>query len=136
MAVRQESVRQFVEAHQGRIIDYDFKPGALVLVRNSAVEMELNRKTKPRYFGPMVMVRHNQGSAYILAELDGSLSKLSYATFRVIPYHARSRTSVPVTRIVHLSDEELDRFAEAADDSDLDHGVDAELPNGTSDIGW
>jgi hypothetical protein len=136
MAARQESVRQFVEANHNKIVDFDFQPGALVLVRNSAVEMELNRKTKPRFFGPMVVVRRNRGGAYILAELDGSLSKLSYAAFRVIPYHARSRCSVPVTTVVRLSEEELDRFVESMDDADLEAGPDAEFPDGDPDGPW
>ena len=62
-----------------------------------------------------------------MAELDGSLSKLSYAAFWVIPYHARSRSSVPVTRIVHLTDEELDYFTENADDSDMDHTLHTDI---------
>jgi len=38
---------------------YDFKPGALVLVQNTAVEMSLDKKMKPRYLGPMVVVTQN-----------------------------------------------------------------------------
>ena len=43
----QESTRDFIKRNANTIIDYDFKPGTLVLVRNSAVENELSRKTKP-----------------------------------------------------------------------------------------
>jgi hypothetical protein len=82
--------------------------------------MELNRKTKPRFFGPMVVVRRNRGGAYILAELDGAVSKLSYAAFRVIPYHARSRATIPVTKIVRMTEEELDRMAKDSEDADTD----------------
>ena len=42
----QESTRDFIKRNANTIIDYDFKPGTLVLVRNSAVENELSRKTK------------------------------------------------------------------------------------------
>jgi hypothetical protein len=119
---RQESVRQFTKAHRNKIIDLAFKPGDLVLVRNSAVEMELNRKTKPRFLGPMVVVRRNKGGAYILAELDGSISKLSYAAFRIIPYHARSRASIPVTKIVQLSDAEINELPEV-DETTPDAGM-------------
>ena len=38
--------------------------------------------------------------AYRLAELDGTISKLRFAAFRLVPYHARSRTSIPVTRLI------------------------------------
>jgi hypothetical protein len=40
-----------------KIKDFDLKPGSLVLVRNSAVEMSANRKMKPRYLGPMVVIQ-------------------------------------------------------------------------------
>ena len=77
-------------------IDFDFKPGDLVLVHNSRVEESLNRKTKPHYVGPMVVVRKTKGTSYIVAELDGAQSKLRVAGFRVIPYFARSKSSIPV----------------------------------------
>jgi hypothetical protein len=36
----------------------------------------------------MVIVRQTSHGAYIPAELDGAVSKLRFAAFRVIPYHA------------------------------------------------
>jgi hypothetical protein len=36
----------------------------------------------------MVIVRQTTHGAYILAEMDSAVSKLRFATFRVIPYHA------------------------------------------------
>jgi hypothetical protein len=89
LKARYASVRHFLDKHQHMICNFDFKPGALVLVRNSAIEMELNRKLKPRYIGPMVVVRRTERGAYVLAELDRSVAKTSYAAFRVVPYHAR-----------------------------------------------
>jgi hypothetical protein len=106
----------FEKMHQKSIHDYNFKPGALVPVRNSSTEMELNKKTKPRYFGPMVVVSRSQRAAYSLADLDGSVSKLHYAAFRIIPYYARSQASIPVTRVVELSDKKL---KERLDEDDL-----------------
>jgi hypothetical protein len=100
LAARKQSVKQFIDAHRKSIIDYDFQPGSLVLIRNSAVEMELNRKTKPRFFGPMIVVRRTQYGAYILSELDGAVSKIHYAAFCIIPYYPRSQTSIPVTSII------------------------------------
>jgi hypothetical protein len=101
---RFESVRQFERQYESTIRDFDFRPGALVLVRNSSIETDLGRKAKPRYVGPMVVVRRTQNGSYRLAELDGTISNLRFAAFRLVPYHARLRTSIPVTRLVDRSD--------------------------------
>jgi hypothetical protein len=61
-------------------------------------------KTKPRYFGPMLVIRRTRNGAYRLAELDGAVSKLRYAAFRLLPYHARSPSFIPVTRVVDRDD--------------------------------
>ena len=93
---RAKNLIQFEKRHASRIIDFDFKPGALVLVRNTRVEESLNRKTKPRYLGPMVVVRKTAGTSYIVAELDGAQSDLRVAGFRLIPYFSRTQTSLPL----------------------------------------
>ena len=108
LAARKQSVQQFINSHRNAIVDYDFKPGSLVLIRNSAVEMELNRKTKPRFFGLMIVVRRTQHGAYILSELDGAVSKIRYAAFRIIPYYPRSHTSIPITSIIDPVKEQKD----------------------------
>jgi hypothetical protein len=83
---RQRNIEQFEKQHGSRIIDFDFKSGALVLVCNTRIEESLNRKTKPRYLGPMVVVRKTIGKSYIVAELDGAQSELQVAGFRLVPY--------------------------------------------------
>jgi len=80
------SVRQFKKQYQNTILAYDFKPGDLVLIRNSGSDSHLGRKTKPRYIGPMVIIRRTPNGAYRLAELDGAVSKLRYAAFRIVLY--------------------------------------------------
>ena len=115
-AARKQLIAQFIKAHKNRIVDYDFKPGALVLVRNSAVEMELDRKSKPRYLGPMLVVRRTRGGAYILAELDGATSKLRYAAFRLVPYYPRTQATAPIASIVHTDPEETEEDKQASDD--------------------
>jgi hypothetical protein len=82
------SIRQFKKKYANTIRAYQFAPGDPVLVRNSRAEASLDRKTKPRWIGPMVIVWQTSHGAYILAELDGAISKLRFAAFCVIPYHA------------------------------------------------
>ncbi|KAF8578479.1 hypothetical protein K439DRAFT_1362027, partial [Ramaria rubella] len=48
------------------------------------------KQIKPRYMGPFVVICRNHNGAYILAELDGSISKLPYAAFPLIPYYPLS----------------------------------------------
>lgn len=98
-------------------LNFDFKPGTLVLVRNSVVDKDLGSKTAPRYLGPMLVVRRTKGGSYILAELDGSVSRLRFAAFRIFPYRPRNMKEVPVTRIVDMPEEEIQALA------DNDEGV-------------
>ena len=58
----------------------------------------------PRYIGPMVVVKRTRGGAYRLAEVDGAVSRLRYAAFRLIPYYARSQTQLKVTEFVDKED--------------------------------
>ncbi|KIJ31623.1 hypothetical protein M422DRAFT_185637, partial [Sphaerobolus stellatus SS14] len=92
---RYPSIAQFKKEHANLIVDYDFQPGSLVLVRNSIIDTDLLRKTKPRYLGPLLVVRRTRNKAYILAELNGAIHKNPYATFRIIPYYPRSHTIIP-----------------------------------------
>jgi hypothetical protein len=101
---RQKNLERFEEQHGSRIIDFNFHPGALVLIRNSRIEDSLNRKTKPRYLGPMSVVRKTVGRSYIVAELDGVQAQLRVAAFRVIPYFPRTYTNIPM--ISNLRDDE------------------------------
>jgi hypothetical protein len=104
------------------IKDYRFKPGDLVLVRNTAIESSLDKKMKPRYTGPMIVVRHNKGGSYILAEIDGSVWHQKVARFRVVPYFARERIELPegILKVIDCDEDTLIRIEEQVDpDQDL-----------------
>jgi hypothetical protein len=82
--------------HRATLSDTEHPPGTLVLIRNTAVEKELNRKHKPRWLGPMVVVRRTEGGAYICAELSGVVSSLRFAQFRVKKFVSRDGLSFDV----------------------------------------
>ncbi|SJL13043.1 uncharacterized protein ARMOST_16479 [Armillaria ostoyae] len=90
-----DTVLRYQREHKATIVDYDFKPGRLVLMRNTRVEDSLDSKMEPRYLGPLVVIRRTKGGSYVLAELDGSIVGGTVAQFRVIPYHARHSVELP-----------------------------------------
>jgi hypothetical protein len=107
-AARFDSIKRFENKYENSIHDYNFKPGELVLVRNTRVEKELNRKTKPRYLGPMLVIkRHGETGSYVLSELDGSVSIIRCGAFRLIPYHPRRNLVFNVKKII---EDALDRL--------------------------
>ena len=102
-------------------MDYNFSPGRLVLLRNTRIKIELNRKTKPCYLGPYVVVRRTQGGLYIIAELDGSVVKHRVAAFRLIPYFPQEKLSIPVTRLVGSTVNEEEGYNRATQNDKLDY---------------
>lgn len=95
MAARIQAAVRFERDNIATIRDFDFQRGDLVLVRNTAIEKSLNRKMRPRYLGPVVIISRNRGGAYIICELNGSVFDRPVAAFRVIPYFARKSLSLP-----------------------------------------
>ena len=85
----------FEQKHAKTIRDFNFRKGNLVLIRNTQVESSLNRKMKPRYLGPLIVVSRNKGGASIICELDGSVLHRPIAAFRVLPYLARKSIELP-----------------------------------------
>jgi hypothetical protein len=86
------------------------------------METDLGHKTKPCYFGLMLVIRRTHNGTYHLAELDGAVSRLCYATFCLIPYHTCSRTSIPVMCILDKDDltAVVEEEAEEAPNDDKD----------------
>jgi hypothetical protein len=110
-----DDLLRYEREHRYKIKAFDFKPGALVLVRNTAVESSLDKKMKPRYLGPMVVVTRNKGGAYIVAELDGSVWHEKIGAFRLVPYFARHEIDLPegVENFVDIAKRTLDELKES-----------------------
>ena len=104
---RLRSKRQFEKRFQTRLCHTHYEDGTLVLVRNTAVEKEMDRKSKPRYLGPYEVVRRTRNGAYILQELDGTVWKQAVAAFRIVPYISRDDKAK-----LRLLAQDLDRIDE------------------------
>ena len=98
------SIAQFKKQFKTTIHDYNFQTSDLVLILNKALAPESNTKCKPRYFGPMIVVRRAAGGSYRLVEIDGVLSKLRFAAFHLVPYLARSKKNILITKFIDQKD--------------------------------
>jgi hypothetical protein len=85
-------------------------------MRNTQIEKSLNKKMRARYIGPLIVVSRNYGSAYILAELDGTVLHRPIATFCLLPYFTRESIPLPPD-IIDIDDT---RFQE------MEHSLDAD----------
>ena len=112
-AARISSKIQFEKKFHTRLIREAYQPGTLVLLRNSTIEKELNRKTKPRYLGPYKVLRYTKGGSYILGELDGTILARAVAAFRLIPYITR----LDLTKLT----EPLDKINDSDNESNASH---------------
>ena len=59
----------------------------------------------------MVVLRQTTEGSYLLAELDGAVSRLRYAAFRLIPYYPRFSSSIRTADLTGMDDEDLDNMA-------------------------
>jgi hypothetical protein len=117
---RWKNKERFEREHKNTLFRGELKPGQLVLVRNSAVEKELDRKHKPRWLGPYVVVRRTKGGSYVLAQEDGAVLRTRFAAFRVIPYHQRDGLSFDVTDFVEEEEVEWEEEDEDEEPEELD----------------
>jgi hypothetical protein len=107
-AARIKAAITFERQHRNTINDYNFKLGDLVLVRNTAIEKALNRKMRPQYLGPLIVLSRNKGGAYMVAELDSSVFDRPIAAFRVIPYFAHTKIDLPpLDKLLDISQQRL-----------------------------
>ena len=120
---RFRSKKHFEKVFKNRIKGYVFKPNDLVLIRNSRVEMELDKKTKPRYLGPYEIHKQTKAGSYVIKELNGAISRRGIAQFRLIPYIARD---TQILQDIELQEEEQS-MEENNDTSDDEDNEDNEL---------
>ena len=125
--------KEAFEAKFGRRMQRtSFKEGELVLLRNSPNEntVSINRKIANRYMGPYRVVRETKGKSYVLEELNGNVSRMTVAAFRLIPYVTREQLE-GYARLIEVWDGDR----EIGPDGDQENGSDgAESETGTVDV--
>jgi hypothetical protein len=113
---RLKAARQFEQEHFRTLKDFDFQRGSLVLMCNTQIEKSLNKKMCTRYIGPLIVVSHNYGGAYILSELDGTVLHRPIAAFHLLPYFAHKSIPLPPD-IINIDDTHL---------QEMEHSLDAD----------
>jgi hypothetical protein len=137
-AEKLEAVKKYARDYEHSIKDYNFQPGDLVLIRNTRVEKSLNRKMKPKYLGPMVVVRRTKGGAYIVCELNGAVYPGKVGAFRVIPYFARKsiRLKHKIEELIDMSKTDLDSLVAEMEEKDKAYGRDLQFDGINLNPNW
>ncbi|KXN92431.1 hypothetical protein AN958_07990 [Leucoagaricus sp. SymC.cos] len=104
LTARYASICKFKKKNANCVHNYDFSPGELVLVLNKKIEPDIGCKCKLQYFSLMVVVRCLHSSAYILAEINGTISQLKFAAFQLISYHPHSCKCLDITKFMDPKD--------------------------------
>jgi hypothetical protein len=112
---RFRSKAQFEKRFHRKLRHSLYRHGDLVLLRNTPVEKELNKKTKPRYLGPYEVDRRTKGGSYVLKEMDGTILRQGVAAFRLYPYISRDS---PILNT--LKEEELSSDSDSISEFSID----------------
>ena len=107
---------RFEKKHWHTIHNYNFQLGDLALIRNIAIKKALDCKMRPQYLGPLIVISRNEGGAYIISELDGSVFDRPMAAFQVIPYSARRKLKIPpLEELINISQKRLQELKDSKD---------------------
>ena len=83
------SKEQFEKRYHSQMQTKELKPGQMVIVRNMKIEQSLEyKKVEPWYLGPYKIMHYTLGGSYMIEELDGAVSQIYIAAFRLLPYMA------------------------------------------------
>jgi hypothetical protein len=70
----------------------------------------------------MVIVCQTTHGAYILAEMDGAVSKLRFAAFHIIPYHAQQKMNIDLETFFVFPDAN-EEMEDAEDETETDEDI-------------
>ena len=81
MKARFKSKEQFEKRFLRRIKIAPLSLGDLILVRNTRIQQEMNRKHKPQYLGPYILQDPKKSGTWTISELDGTPIRTTIAGF-------------------------------------------------------
>ena len=112
------SKAQFEQRFIKRLSRDEYKPGELVLVRNTGIELSHNRKHQPRYLGPYEVDQKASEKSYTLKDLDGTPLQHRVGTFRLLPYISRRHEFMRNLDPTDSGTDDSDSQDSESDDSD------------------
>jgi len=117
---KREWLLRYEKIIQHTIKDLNFQSGDLVLIRNTEIESSLNKKMKPRYMGPMIVISRSKGVHISLLKWTVLFYKIKSERFRVIPYFARHKIefSRDILDLLDVSKEGLQKIEASEDEVD------------------
>jgi hypothetical protein len=120
---KESEAYKYAEKYKHVIKDYMFEPGDLVLVRNTAIEDSMNRRSKERWEGPMIVVRRTKGGSYIICGMNGAVLQGKVGRFRVAPFHQRHKITLSkkIEDLIDISKERLDEMENEEPDDEEDY---------------
>ncbi|KAJ7134184.1 hypothetical protein C8R44DRAFT_610418, partial [Mycena epipterygia] len=107
----------YAEKYKHIIKNYEFKPGDIVIVRNTVDEESLSGRNRDCWWGPLMVVRRTRGGTYIMCKFNGVVWQKKIGKFRVIPYQQRQKLTIRlhIEELIDVSKETLDKMEDKPD---------------------